>query len=169
LLGFFEVDRPPLPLAPACALAVKSRIFDTCTYVDKFITREGYRMKVIGYATSLAELVALLAERRYSLGITSTALEAAAGLAQGHLSKVECGTKRLGHISLPTLLSALGLKLAVVESDEPLPLPVAAILNTAKTCPAKHRPVTLPPPSATIPAPAADGPPKPAPALQQAA
>ena len=48
-------------------------------------------MKVLGYATSLSELVALLAERRYALGITSRDLDAAAGLADGHVSKIECG------------------------------------------------------------------------------
>ena len=123
-------------------------------------------MKVIGFAVTLTELVALLAERRYSLGITSLALDAAAGLADGHCSKIECGTKRLGPISLPTLLSSLGLKIALVESDEPLPLPIAAILNTSKRMDAaKAPPAALQIAPATIPALAAEPTPQPAMAL----
>jgi hypothetical protein len=44
------------------------------------------------------------------------------GLADGHTSKIECGSKKLGDISLPALLATLGLRLTVVAYDESLPL-----------------------------------------------
>jgi hypothetical protein len=134
--------------------------------VDKFIIRdEGYHMKVLGYVGSLPELVPLLAERRYALGITSLDLDAAAGLADGHVSKIECRSKRLGHVTLPTLLTSLGLKLAVVESDEPLPGAIVALLSSARRGHAKRPPVALPVGEATIPAPTAEPAPQPTPAL----
>ncbi len=126
-------------------------------------------MKVIGYAANLSELATLLAERRYALGITGLDLDAAAGLADGHVSKLECGIKRLGHVTLPTLLASLGLKLAVVESDEPLPSAIVALLASGRRGHAKRPPVALPVVEATIPAPAAEPAPAPTPALLEAA
>jgi hypothetical protein len=107
-------------------------------------------MKVLGYATSLSELATLLTERRYALGITSLALDAAAGLAEGQTSKIECGTKRLGHVTIPTLLASLGLKLALVESGEPLPRLIAALLHSARQGRASRPPDALPLVEATI-------------------
>jgi hypothetical protein len=126
-------------------------------------------MKVLGYVGSIPELVPLLAERRYALGITSLDLDAAAGLADGHVSKIECGLKRLGHISLPTLLAQPWLKLALVESDEPLLRSITALLSSAGRGRAKRRPVALPVVEAVTLAPAAEPAPQPAPALLEAA
>jgi transcriptional regulator with XRE-family HTH domain len=132
------------------------------------------RMKVVGSAMSLMELVALLAERRYSLGLTSRDLEEAAGLADGHLSKIECGTKRLGHVTLPTLLSALGCRLLLIADDAAIPDVVKAELYTsasprAAQRPAEAQPDALPAPAATITAPTADASPAPPLALLEAA
>lgn len=79
-------------------------------------------MHVLGHAQSTSELAKLIAARRYQLGISSRHLDQIAGLADGHTSKIECGSKKLGDISLPALLATLGLKLAVVVDDDSLPL-----------------------------------------------
>lgn len=79
----------------------------------------GYRM--IGAATTPLEIGRLLQRRRYELGISGDTLSNVAGLADRHLSKIECGTKGLGSMSLPTLLSALGCQLILVADDEKLP------------------------------------------------
>ena len=79
-------------------------------------------MTVIGHAYSPNEIAKLIARRRYQLGISSRHLDQIAGLADGHTSKIECGSKKLGDISLPALLATLGLRLAVVADDESLPL-----------------------------------------------
>jgi hypothetical protein len=89
-------------------------------------------MQIVGYATSPAEIVALLEQRRYALGINQFDLDAIAGLADGHTSKIACGTKAIGRISLPSLLAALGLRLAVVEDDEWLPSQTIAYIDSSK-------------------------------------
>ena len=86
--------------------------------------------RIVGYASDLTDLAHLFADRRKALGIPQRALDDAAGLQDGYVSKVECGTRRLGHISLPVLLSALGLRLIVVEAGEPLPASVAALVGS---------------------------------------
>lgn len=78
-------------------------------------------MRLIGLPNSPEEIVECLAARRYELGITQRAIDQIAGLADGHTSKIECGTKRLGDISLPALLATLGLRIAIVAEDERLP------------------------------------------------
>jgi len=79
-------------------------------------------LTVIGHAYSPNEIAKLIAKRRYQLGISSRHLDQIAGLADGHTSKIECGSKKLGDISLPALLATLGLRLTVVADDESLPL-----------------------------------------------
>jgi transcriptional regulator with XRE-family HTH domain len=124
-------------------------------------------MKVIGYATSPAEIVALLEQRRYALGVSQLDLDAIAGLADGHTSKIACGTKAIGRISLPNLLAALGLRLAVVEDDEWLPSQTVAYIDSSKGARRpRGRSSTV---EATIPALAAPASPEPAPALLEAA
>jgi len=93
-------------------------------------------MNVIGFASTPDEIVALLARRRYELGMTSRAVETVAGLADGYVSKIECGTKSLGRVSLPTLLAAYGLRLAVVEDEAGLPARTRAFIGTAR--PSSH-------------------------------
>jgi transcriptional regulator with XRE-family HTH domain len=62
-----------------------------------------------------------LQRRRQHLGVTSREFDDAAGLAAGHMSKLECGMRGFGAMSLPTVLSALGLRLALVEAPDGLP------------------------------------------------
>ena len=85
------------------------------------IARQSYLEHSIGYARTPGEIARILAIRRTQLGITSRQLDQIAGLADGHTSKIECGTKNLGQISLPILLETLGLKLAIVADDGALP------------------------------------------------
>lgn len=77
--------------------------------------------KLVGSATTPVEIAKLLQRRRYELGISGEALGNIAGLADRHLSKIECGTKGLGSMSLPTLLSALGCKIILVADDKKIP------------------------------------------------
>ncbi len=77
--------------------------------------------KLVGSATTPIEIAKLLQRRRYELGISGEALGNIAGLADRHLSKIECGSKGLGSMSLSTLLSALGCQLILVADDEKLP------------------------------------------------
>lgn len=88
-------------------------------------------MNVLGYATSPAEIVALLEQRRYSLGIASRDVDTIAGLADGHCSKIACGLKPIGHISLPNLLAALGLRLAIIADDNSLPRQTRALIGSS--------------------------------------
>jgi hypothetical protein len=89
-------------------------------------------MNVLGYATSPAEIVALLEQRRYRLEISQRDLDGIAGLADGHVSKIACGTKVIGHVSLPNLLAALGLKLAIIADDASLPGQTRALMGSSK-------------------------------------
>ena len=91
----------------------------------------GYR--IIGYATTPIEIAKLLQIRRYELGISGDVLGNIAGLADRHLSKIECGTKGLGGMSLPTLLTALGCQLVLVADDEKLPKVVKNYVDTIKS------------------------------------
>ena len=89
-------------------------------------------MQIIGHTESFSELAKLIARRRYQLGISSPHLDQIAGLADGHTSKIECGSKKLGEISLPALLATLGLKLAVVADDESLPVQTQCARGSSK-------------------------------------
>jgi len=89
-------------------------------------------LTVIGHAYSPNEIVKLIAKRHYQLGISSRHLDQITGLADGHTSKIECGSRKLGDISLPALLATLGLKLAVVVDDEILPLQTQCARESSK-------------------------------------
>ena len=78
-------------------------------------------MRLVGIATTPDEIVECLAQRRCELGVNSRMLDDFAGLAPGHTSKIACGVRGLGDISLPTLLATLGLRLAIVADDALLP------------------------------------------------
>lgn len=94
-------------------------------------------MRIIGTAKSSTEIVKLMAVRRNELGITGRQLDQIAGLADGHTSKIECGTKNLGQISLPTLLETLGLKLAIIADDSALPCQTRRALESKRV--ARHK------------------------------
>lgn len=89
-------------------------------------------MHVVGECSSISELMKLIAARRYELRIASLALDHAVGVADGYVSKLECGVKRPGDMSLPALLVALGLKLQVVADDDALPARVGALVGTSR-------------------------------------
>lgn len=88
--------------------------------------------KYIGSATTPLEIAKLLQRRRYELGISGETLSNIAGLADRHLSKIECGSKGLGTMSLPTLLSALGCQLILVANNEMLPRIVSKNIGSTK-------------------------------------
>jgi hypothetical protein len=94
-------------------------------------------LRIIGTAKSPTEIAKLMAVRRNELGITGRQLDQIAGLADGHTSKIECGTKNLGHISLPILLDALGLKLTIVADDATLPSQTRRALGSKRV--AQHK------------------------------
>jgi hypothetical protein len=54
--------------------------------------------------------------RKRELRLTNLALDDIAGLQSGYTGKLLCGTRRVGEISLPALLGALGLEIVLVRS-----------------------------------------------------
>lgn len=68
-------------------------------------------------------LVGLMKSRREELGLTCNDVDALAGLQDGYTGKVECFPnhhhRTLGIVSLPLMLGALGLALAVVKVEPP--------------------------------------------------
>ena len=95
---------------------------------------------LVGFASSPKELAELLAKRRYQLGVASRAMDDIAGLADGHVSKLECGTKTLGGMSLPLLLEAMGCRLALIADDATIPAKTKAFLHTAGSASYPHGP-----------------------------
>jgi hypothetical protein len=67
------------------------------------------------------QLAQAIDARRKELGIIHRDLDELAGWADGYSSKLACGMKTLGGMSLPTVLKALGLRLALVADNEWLP------------------------------------------------
>ena len=77
------------------------------------------------------DLIAALVARRRSLGLTQIDVDAIGGLAGGHTAKIECGTKKVGYVSLTLLLGALKLELlAVPASGATKPLQAASPKST---------------------------------------
>src|SRR5260370_40726744 len=62
-----------------------------------------------------ADLISALRNRAGELELSYESLDALAGLADRHTSKLMCGTTELGRISFPALLDALGVSLVLVE------------------------------------------------------
>ncbi len=77
--------------------------------------------RIIGFATTPREVVALLAQRRYALGLTQAETDYLAGTSDRYLAKVEAGMKGLGDMSLSSILGVLGLRLAVIEDEAGIP------------------------------------------------
>ena len=72
--------------------------------------------EAIAIARSYEDLVAACRLRRHELGLAQLVVDDIAGLQSGYTGKIECGDKRMGPMSLPCLLQALGLELVVVRS-----------------------------------------------------
>jgi hypothetical protein len=66
-------------------------------------------------ADDYESLRAILNERRLMCKMTMIELDQRAGLADGHAGKLLCGARNLGPVSLPLILGALGVQLALVE------------------------------------------------------
>jgi transcriptional regulator with XRE-family HTH domain len=77
-------------------------------------------VKILAALETFDELIAVMRDRRISLGLSQNALEDRAGLAGGYVGKLEgsrgkSNSRSIGRESLPLLLGALGLELAVVD------------------------------------------------------
>jgi hypothetical protein len=66
--------------------------------------------------SSREDLVALVRARQDELNVSCATADQLAGLADGHFSKLTCGSKGFGFLSLFLILPALGLRL-VIEED----------------------------------------------------
>ena len=71
---------------------------------------------LVGRVTKFDDLRDLIDTHRKSLGITLLILDEMAGLQNGYASKLACGVKNYGNMSLPSVLGALGLELWVVRA-----------------------------------------------------
>jgi hypothetical protein len=65
-----------------------------------------------------SELVGAIRDRRDALNISHSSIDALAGLADGHTSKLLCGDKGFGAMSLDAVLRALALRMVVVRIEE---------------------------------------------------
>jgi transcriptional regulator with XRE-family HTH domain len=59
-----------------------------------------------------------VAERRKALGLTQMEANFRPGLADGHWSKIECGDKQFGFISLPLVLETLDAVLVLKPKEQ---------------------------------------------------
>ena len=79
-------------------------------------------MRELGTARSYDDLHSILRARVEELNVSRLTLDAVSGTASGYCSKILAPSqvKRLGAISLPSILGALGLCLVVCEDPEAL-------------------------------------------------
>lgn len=101
----------------------------------------------IGPATvrTMDDLMRLLILRRHEVGFNQIDTEEAAGLASGHLAKIEAGYRGLGPVSLSTILGALGVELRVElvpVSDAHLHIPSGVSRRPRKLTKRPGRPIT---------------------------
>mgnify|MGYP001546986344 CR=1 FL=1 len=75
-------------------------------------------MRAVAVVGTYPELTAAIAARRRELGLTQLALDDRTGLPDGYVSKIECGLRRFGDLSMELVLQALGLRLVVLAVDE---------------------------------------------------
>jgi hypothetical protein len=75
----------------------------------------GGLMHELAAIRSHADLIEALRRRAVELDLSHIGADALAGLPAGYTSKLLCGMKGLGDISLPALLDALGVKLVLIE------------------------------------------------------
>jgi hypothetical protein len=78
-------------------------------------------MELLGLASTPQEIAGLLDLQRRRLGLTNLCLDDLSGVQQGYTGKLFAGVKRLGEMSLPALLGAVGCKIVVVADDDWLP------------------------------------------------
>ena len=71
---------------------------------------------LVAVAQTYEEIVMAIRLRRHELRLSQLAVDEIAGLQAGYTGKIECGDKRLGAMSMPCILGALGLELAVIRT-----------------------------------------------------
>jgi hypothetical protein len=69
-------------------------------------------------ASSTADIVNIVRQRQDELNIACLTIDEIAGLAQGHYSKITCGLKGLGLMSVFVVLGALGLRIKIEEDPD---------------------------------------------------
>ena len=81
--------------------------------------------RLIGTATDPQTIADCLNKRRQELGLTLSELDDVLGLAPRYASKIFAQNyrKSLGSLSLPVMLEALGVKLALIADDRENALP----------------------------------------------
>lgn len=77
---------------------------------------EGRAPKVIATFDTPDAMRSALATRRKELGMTQLALDDVSGVQSGYSGKIEAGVKNLGPMSMPCILGALGVEMAIVAS-----------------------------------------------------
>lgn len=75
------------------------------------------RLPPEAFTVDVRDFNRVIAARRMELGFSSLEIDDLAGLASGHTSKIECGTRNLGLFTLPCLMDALGLRIAMVRVE----------------------------------------------------
>jgi hypothetical protein len=70
----------------------------------------------IARITTLEELVKVCKTRRHSLGLSQLLVDEISGMQDGYTAKLEAGMKGLGKITLPLLLGALKIELAIMPA-----------------------------------------------------
>jgi hypothetical protein len=78
-------------------------------------------LSLIAVCETLSDVAGGLDLRRRELNLSNLALDDASGLQTGYSSKIFCGMKRLGDVSLPSMLGALGCRLVLVSDDSWVP------------------------------------------------
>jgi hypothetical protein len=68
--------------------------------------------------SSREDLLALVRRRQDDLNVSCLSIDDLAGLAQGHFSKISCGLKGFGPLSLFLVLQALGLRMKIEEDPD---------------------------------------------------
>ena len=78
---------------------------------------EGDEPKIVGEFVEYSDFVQAIKDRIAELGIHGTRFDALAGWAEGYLSKLTCArpVRRIGMTSMGPLLSAMNVKLQMVE------------------------------------------------------
>jgi hypothetical protein len=108
-------------LTRACAST--HREFEILAYVmynlsQCFTTSSERCMDILARVQSYSELRSAFAVRQRELGLTHLEVDDIAGLQTGYFSKLQCGLKNFGPMSLDAVLGALGVEIVLVRSDE---------------------------------------------------
>lgn len=74
--------------------------------------------RVLAVGDTLDAIKSAIIQKRKELGLSQEAANQIAGLQDGYWNKLECGDRRLGYLSIPCCLGALGLELLVVEKPK---------------------------------------------------